>query len=72
MNRNAGPISTSTGWIFADLNAAFFDNALVVPSRNKSKRWVTIGVSIRGMVVVVFAQFGARGRQHHQHAARKP
>jgi uncharacterized protein len=59
------------GLDFADLNEAFFDNALVIPSHNKSKRWVAIGVSIRGVVVVVFRPAGARGHQHHQHAARK-
>ena len=49
------------GLDFADLNETFFDNALVVPSYNKSKRWVAIGVSIRGVVVVVFAQLGREG-----------
>jgi uncharacterized protein len=43
---------------FADLNETFFDNALVIPSHSKSKRWVAIGVSIRGVVVVVFARLG--------------
>jgi uncharacterized DUF497 family protein len=47
------------GLDFADLNEAFFDNALVVPSHNKSKRWVAI--SIRGIVVVVFARLGREG-----------
>ena len=46
---------------FADLNEAFFDNALVVPSHNKSKRWVAIGVSIRGVLVVIFARLGREG-----------
>jgi len=49
------------GLDFADLNETFFDNALVVPSHNKSKRWVAIGVSIRGVVVVVFARLGREG-----------
>jgi uncharacterized protein len=49
------------GLDFADLNEAFFDNALVVPSRRKSKRWVAIGVNIRGVVVVVFARLGREG-----------
>ena len=49
------------GLDFADLNETFFDNALVVPSHNKSKRWVAIGVSIRGVVVVVFARLGLEG-----------
>ncbi|WP_210255046.1 BrnA antitoxin family protein [Bradyrhizobium symbiodeficiens] len=46
---------------FADLNETFFDNALVIPSHNKSKRWVAIGVSIRGVIVVVFARLGREG-----------
>lgn len=37
------------GLDFADLNEIFFDNALVIPSHNKSKRWVAIGVSIRAL-----------------------
>jgi uncharacterized DUF497 family protein len=49
------------GLDFADLNEAFFDNALVVPSHNKSKRWVAIGVSIHGVVVVIFARLGHEG-----------
>jgi uncharacterized protein len=28
------------GLDFADLNETFFDNALVIPSHNASKRWV--------------------------------
>jgi len=36
-------------------------NARVVPSHNKSKRWVAVGVSIRGVVVVVFARLGREG-----------
>ena len=43
---------------FADLNETFFDNALVLPSHNKAKRWVAVGVNIRGVIVVVFAQLG--------------
>jgi uncharacterized protein len=49
------------GLDFADLTETFFDNALVVPSHNKSKRWVAISVSIRGVVVVVFARLGREG-----------
>lgn len=49
------------GLDFADLNETFFDNALVVPSRNKSKRWVAVGVSISGVIVVVFARLGREG-----------
>jgi uncharacterized DUF497 family protein len=47
------------GLDFADLNETFFDNALVVPSHNKAKRWVAIGINIRG--VVVFARLGREG-----------
>ena len=47
------------GLDFADLNETFFDNALVIPSHNNSKRWVAIGVNIRG--VVVFARLGREG-----------
>ncbi|HZE55082.1 MAG TPA: BrnT family toxin [Bradyrhizobium sp.] len=46
---------------FADLNETFFDNALVIPSHNAGKRWVAIGVNIRGIVVVVFARLGREG-----------
>ncbi|MGO8908449.1 MAG: BrnT family toxin [Bradyrhizobium sp.] len=46
---------------FADLNETFFDTALVVPSHNRDKRWVAIGVSIRGVIVVVFARLGREG-----------
>jgi hypothetical protein len=49
------------GLNFADLNETFFDNALVITSHNKSKRWVAIGVNIRGVVVVVFARLGREG-----------
>lgn len=49
------------GLDFADLNETFFDNALVVPSHNKRKRWVAIGVSIQGAIVVVFARLGREG-----------
>jgi hypothetical protein len=48
---------------FADLNETFFDNALVVPSHNKSKRWVAIGVNIRGVVVVVIHAARPRRRE---------
>jgi uncharacterized protein len=49
------------GLDFADLNETFFDNAVVIPSHNKSKRWVAVGVSIAGVVVVVFARLGREG-----------
>ncbi|BBO03567.1 MULTISPECIES: BrnT family toxin [Bradyrhizobium] len=49
------------GLDFADLNEAFFDTALVIPSHNKSKRWIAVGVSIRGVIVVVFARLGREG-----------
>ena len=47
------------GLDFADLNETFFANALVIPSHKK--RWVAIGVSIWGIVVVVFALLGREG-----------
>lgn len=49
------------GLDFADLNETFFDTALVLPSHNKSKRWVAVGVSVRGVIVVVFARLGREG-----------
>lgn len=49
------------GLDFADLNETFFDSALVIPSHNRSRRWVAIGVSIRGVIVVVFARLGREG-----------
>jgi uncharacterized DUF497 family protein len=49
------------GLDFADLDEGFFENALVIPSRNKSKRWVAIGVNIRNVTVVVFARLGREG-----------
>jgi uncharacterized protein len=44
------------GLDFADLNEAFFDNALVLPSYHK--RWAGIGKNIRGVIVVVFFTLG--------------
>jgi uncharacterized protein len=49
------------GLDFADLNEAFFDAALVIPSHSKSKRWVAIGVTMQGVVVVVFVRLGREG-----------
>jgi uncharacterized DUF497 family protein len=49
------------GLDFADLNELFFDRALVVPSQGNAKRWVGIGVNIRGVIVVVFARLGSEG-----------
>jgi uncharacterized protein len=49
------------GLDFADLNETFFDTALVIPSHNSRRRWVAIGVNIRGVIVVVFARLGAEG-----------
>jgi len=46
---------------FADLNETFFDNALIVTSHSRSKRWVAVGVNIRGVIVVVFARLGLEG-----------
>jgi uncharacterized protein len=44
------------GLDFADLNEAFFDDALVLPTYNK--RWAGIGKNIRGVIVVVFVKLG--------------
>ena len=49
------------GLDFADLNEAFFDNAVVIPSHNKNRRWIAVGVNMRGVVVVVFARLGREG-----------
>jgi uncharacterized DUF497 family protein len=49
------------GLDFADLNETFFDNALVLPSHNRAKRWVAVGVNIRGVIGVVFARPGREG-----------
>ena len=49
------------GLDFADLNETFFDNALVIPSHTAGRRWVAIGVNIRGVIVVVFARLGREG-----------
>jgi uncharacterized protein len=46
---------------FADLNETVFNTALVLPSHNSTKRWVAIGVDIRGVIVVVFARLGREG-----------
>ena len=40
------------GLDFADLNEAFFDSALVLPSHHK--RWPGIGKNVRSVIVVVF------------------
>ncbi|KYK47384.1 hypothetical protein A1D31_31210 [Bradyrhizobium liaoningense] len=49
------------GLDFADLDETFFDTALVIPSHNKSRRWIAIGANIRGVIVVVFARLGREG-----------
>jgi uncharacterized protein len=49
------------GLDFADLNETFFDTAVVIPSHNKNRRWVAVGVSIRGVIVVIFARLGREG-----------
>ncbi len=46
---------------FADLNELFFESALIIPSHSKARRWVGIGVNIRGVIVVVFARLGSEG-----------
>lgn len=47
------------GLDFADLNEAFFADALFVPSR--ARRWKAIGASLRGVICVVFARLGHEG-----------
>ena len=47
------------GLDFADLNEAFFIDALFVPSR--AGRWKGIGTSARGVICVVFARLGKEG-----------
>ncbi|WLB87522.1 BrnT family toxin [Bradyrhizobium japonicum] len=49
------------GLDFADLDETFFDTALVIPSHNKSRRWIAIGANIRGIIVVVLARLGREG-----------
>ena len=34
---------------------------MVLPSHNKAKRWVAVGVNIRGVIVVVFVRLGREG-----------
>jgi uncharacterized DUF497 family protein len=54
------------GMDFADLNERFFDSAVVLRSyRNRSR---AIGVSIRGVIAVIFAVYGqeAIGRSLRQ------
>lgn len=48
------------GLDFADLDEAFFENALVA-SGNKPRRWRAIGVNEGGAIVVVFARLGREG-----------
>ena len=48
------------GLDFADLDEAFFENALVAPG-HKPKRWRAIGVNAGGVIVVVFARLGREG-----------
>ena len=47
------------GLDFADLNEAFFADALFVPS--KKNRWKGIGADLRGVICVVFARLGSKG-----------
>ena len=47
------------GLDFADLNEAFFADALIVPS--KAGRWKGIGASSRGVICVVFVRLGSEG-----------
>ena len=45
------------GLDFADLDESFFENSLVVSG--KKRRLMAIGVSISGLIVVVFVVMGA-------------
>ena len=47
------------GLDFADLDEAFFEDALVLPARNR--RFRGIGVSTQGVICVVFARLGSEG-----------
>jgi uncharacterized protein len=58
------------GLDFADLNEFFFENALVLPSHNR--RWVAVGASVRGVIVVVFCPARQGSHQRRQHASRQP
>ena len=40
--------------------------------RTMEQRWVAVGVSIRGVIVVVFARLGREGVSVIEHAAGKP
>ncbi|MEA2871274.1 MAG: uncharacterized protein QOH67_1250 [Hyphomicrobiales bacterium] len=44
---------------FADLNEAFFADALILPA--KSRRFRGIGANTRGGICVVFAKLGSEG-----------
>ncbi len=44
------------GLDFADLDENFFENAVVRPTR--SRRWRGIGVSVQGVVAVIFFALG--------------
>ncbi len=44
------------GMDFADLNERFFDSAVVLRSHDNRSR--AIGVSIRGVIAVIFAVYG--------------
>ena len=54
-------ISTSNlakhGLDFGDLNESFFENSLVISA--KKRRWMAIGISVSGLIVVVFVTMGA-------------
>jgi uncharacterized DUF497 family protein len=45
------------GLDFGDLDESFFENSLVVSA--KKRRWMAIGISVNGLVVVVFVVMGA-------------
>jgi len=45
------------GLDFGDLDESFFENSLVVSA--KRRRWMAVGVSVSGLIVVVFVVMGA-------------
>src|SRR5262245_6031363 len=47
------------GLDFADLDASFFETALLRSSR--ANRWLAIGVNVHGAIAVVFAALGEQG-----------
>jgi len=54
------------GLDFADLNEAFFANALVIPGKNH--RWRGIGANVGGHHLRGLCALRQRGHQRHQYA----